>query len=224
MPNKSNSNQQLSPRELAKHLRKPEGEVGKMIGLQMNIGNQYISLNTYQLLDPKADDCILEIGMGNGFYIKDLLALKKRLTYTGVDFSPTMIQEATNLNQEFTRSGQVKFKEASIENLPFEENSFDGICSANTLYFWPDAADNVMELNRVLKPSAKVVLAYRDKSCMDQLEMTKYGFKKYNPSEVEELLHTAGFKNISTQMINEPDLDFGEKILPMQGFYSIGFK
>ena len=42
----------------------------------MNLGNKQINLNSYQLLNPKAGERLLEIGMGNGYFIPDLLATK----------------------------------------------------------------------------------------------------------------------------------------------------
>ena len=224
MSEKFNTNTQLTPEKLAKHLRQPDGDTGKQVGLMMNKGNKHICLNTYDVLKPIDNEHTLEIGMGNGFFIKDLLQKATNLSYTGVDFSPTMIKEAEELNQSFIQSGKVNFKEASIENLPFKDNTFNAITTTNTLYFWPNPLENAQGLLNVLKADGRLVIGYREKELMDQLELSKYGFTKYTVKETELLLQNAGFKNIETIEIQEPELDFDGKALKMSGFYTTAVK
>ncbi len=41
--------------------------------------------------------------------------------------------------------------EASVEKLPFADNAFDKIITVESFYFWPDPAENLKEVYRVLK-------------------------------------------------------------------------
>lgn len=224
MAEKFNSDKKLGPKELAKHLRQPTGETGKAVGIEMNKGNKHICLNSYDILNPKAGNSILEIGMGNGFFVKDLFQKEKELTYVGVDFSSEMVEEATQFNQDLIKKGKVAFYEASIEKLPFEDDFFDCITTTNTLYFWPEPDKNIKELLRVLKPQGKLLVAYRSKDLMDQIELSQFGFEKYDVPAVECLFKTGGFNEINTRVINEPDLEFDDKPFKMQGYYTIGLK
>jgi len=224
MAEKFNSDTTLSSKELAKHLRQPDGETGIQVGVQMNKSNKHICLNSYKLLNPEDENHILEIGMGNGFFIKDLLTMAANLKYTGVDFSATMIKEAQLLNKELLAKEKVFLKKASIEKLPFKDNVFDSITTTNTLYFWPQPTKNIKELLRVLKPNGKLLIAYRSKNCMDQLELAKHGFEKYENHDVETLLSNAGFKSISTEAIKEPKLEFDGRTFQMEGIYTTGIK
>jgi len=224
MAKKFNSDTTLPPKELAKHLRQPDGEIGKEIGLQMNKSNKHICLNSYKILDPQNENHILEVGMGNGFFIKDLLNMADNLKYTGIDFSSTMVKEASLLNKTLINDKRVYLEEASIENLPFNDNSFDRISTTNTLYFWPHPVNNIQELLRVLKPNGKLLIAYRSKSCMDQLELAKHGFEKYENQAVENLLRDAGLKNVLTEIIKETALEFDGKVFQMEGIYTTGMK
>tara|TARA_R110002049_G_scaffold308754_1_gene513919 strand:+ start:62218 stop:62904 length:687 start_codon:yes stop_codon:yes gene_type:complete len=224
MAEKFNPDNKLTHKELAQQLRKPVGNIGKEVGLQMNRGNKFICINSYKVLNPKACDRILEIGMGNGFFIKDLLAMADNLDYTGVDFSKTMVEEASALNKKLIGTGKVRFCEASIEKLPFNDNSFDCITTTNTLYFWPKPENDVKELSRVLKPGGKLLIGYRSKRFMDKIVLSKYGFEKYEIQDVESLLKNASFKQVSTQVIDEPDLDFDGKTFKIQGVYSVCHK
>ena len=212
MAEKFNSDESLTAQELASQARKPDGEIGKVMGFEMNKSNQHICINSYLTLDPEEGDNILEIGMGNGFFIKDLLDMASDIRYTGVDFSTIMIEEATILNQGFIDEKRVQLLEASIEDLPFNNGQFNAITTTNTLYFWPDSDANAAELMRVLRPGGKLLVSYRNKNCMDQLEFTQHGFTKYDFEDVEKLLSDAGCTRVSTLAIDEPELEFEGQI------------
>jgi ubiquinone/menaquinone biosynthesis C-methylase UbiE len=214
----------LSKKELAIQLRKPVGNDGKEVGKQMNKGNKYICLNSYKILNPQKNSLVLEIGMGNGLFIKDLLNNASNIKYIGLDFSQVMIDEATELNQNLIDEQKVSFINGSVNSLPFKDNSIDYITTTNTVYFWPSLKENAKEIYRVLKPNGKVLIGYRSKDLMDKIELANYGFNKYTKDEIEALLKDTGFRKIATEIIAEPNLDFDGKPIEMEGFYSIGIK
>ena len=213
----------LSKNELAGNLRKPEGDNGVEVGKQMNKGNEYISKYSYEQLKPIGNEKVLEIGMGNGFFVPYLMKLAD-VDYTGLDYSPLMVSEAEKLNNELKKQRRIKFIEGSVEKVPFEDHFFDAIVTANTIYFWPNVVENAKELLRVLKPGGRLLVAYRNKELLDKIEFTKYGFNKYEISEVEEVFEKSGFKNISTKVLDEPALDFDGKPLTVKGVYTIAYK
>ncbi len=224
MANKFNTDATLTPQILGKQLKQPEGSLGKQIGKEMNKGNRYICLNSYQVLDPKEGNRILEIGMGNGFFVSELLEMAAELRYWGVDFSAVMVEEAIIINQHFIDSGSVHIQKASIASLPYASGSFDCITTTNTLYFWPNPQEDVLELIRVLEPGGKLLVGYRSKQCMDQLELTKHGFEKYEVEAVEQLLRGAGLQQVSTQRIKEPMLEVDGTTLAMEGIFTTAVK
>ena len=59
---------------------------------------------------------------------------------------------------------------------------------------------------------------------MDHLEFTKHGFGKYETQDVESLLQVAGFKDVSTQTMMEPELEFDGVAFHMEGFYTTGIR
>lgn len=214
----------LSKQQMAAQLRKPEGKDGQEVAKQMNKGNKHICLNSYKVLKPQNNSTIVEIGMGNGLYISDLLSKAEGLKYIGVDFSKTMLDEATLLNKQLVNDKKVSFINASIANLPLLDDTVDAVTTTNTIYFWPNLEENAKEIYRVLKPEGKVLIGYRSKALMDKIELTQYNFNKYTRLEVEALLEKTGFRNIETQIIAEPDLDFDGEFIKMEGFYTFGIK
>ena len=219
-PKKFGEGLQLTPQEMAAQLRKPEGETGIKVGEQMNIGNEHICKNTYLVSNLQENETVLEIGMGNGLFVHDYLSSTSKTKYVGLDFSTLMVSESIKNNKKLIQSNRVSFIEASIEKLPFEDNSYDKIVTANTLYFWPNPKENTQELLRVLKPNGLVVIGYRHKEFMDKLELANYGFTKYTPEEVEQLLITNGFEKVKTDSIEEPELYFGGTLFSMKGYYT----
>lgn len=216
--------EKLEPEILAQHLRKPQGKTGIQVAENMNQGNRWICLNTYGLIELKPAMSILEIGMGNGKFIPTLFEKEKNITYTGVDYSSTMIESATLMNKELCDNSSVQFINASIEDIPVPSSSVDVICTTNTIYFWPQPQKNIKELFRILKPGGKVIIAYRDKTFMSSLKVTEYGFTKFTQSEVDQLLINAGFKQVHSKVIVEkPILYEGEEII-LEGVFSIGQK
>jgi tRNA G46 methylase TrmB len=53
-----------------------------------------------------ANDSILEIGMGNGNFVKDLFEINPDITYVGCDFSEKMVEESTKNNAQLIADGK----------------------------------------------------------------------------------------------------------------------
>jgi ubiquinone/menaquinone biosynthesis C-methylase UbiE len=45
-----------------------------------------------------------------------------------------------------------------VSTLPFEDNRFDKAFSIHSIYFWEQPKNVLKEINRVLKPTGKIVL------------------------------------------------------------------
>jgi len=82
---------------------------------------------------------------------------------TGLDISPEFLQYAGGLIAKSELSDRILFKQGNIYNLPFENNSFDWVWSADCAGYPVEAnpVSLIGELSRVVKPGGKVaVLAY----------------------------------------------------------------
>ena len=174
--------------QLANQLRCPTGEKGKEVGLLMNKGNGNITKWATQAAAFTVHDCVLEIGMGNGAFVKDILDIHPTIRYFGIDYSSIMVEEARRLNKRHIKEDRANFIEANAKALPFNDHFFTKILSVNTIYFWEDPHEVLPELNRVLGPGGKIVFAMRTKGTMEQMPFTEYGFTKYTLPELAQLL------------------------------------
>ncbi len=77
--------------------------------------------------------------------------------------------------------------------LPFDNESFDKLCSTNTLYFWKEPDKNFSEMFRVIKSGGKIVIGFRDDKQMSNLNLSTDVFSYYSQDDVVNLLSEAGF-------------------------------
>jgi ubiquinone/menaquinone biosynthesis C-methylase UbiE len=189
---------------LAAQLCKPDGEYGKKIGEMMNKGNVHINLWAIDALKLQPNDTVLEIGMGNGFFAKDILAKHGSISYKGFDYSELMVNEALELNKESVEKQRAEFTAGSANKLPYADHSFSKILTVNTIYFWSNAKEELSEIRRVLKSDGSFVIAVRTKDAMKQLPFTEFGFVKYDKQQLETILKENGFDISETYQKKEP--------------------
>jgi ubiquinone/menaquinone biosynthesis C-methylase UbiE len=198
---------------LASQLRQPQGDFGRQVGEKMNEGNAHMNRYTIERLRISPQDRILEIGMGNGFFVKEILAVDPSVRYTGCDFSETMVEAANRLNAPFVQSGQARFFLAGADRLPFNENAFNKIFTVNTVYFWEEPKKIFAELSRVLESGGQLLISIRPKAVMEQLPMVKYGFRTFTADTLPALIAENSWRLVDLIEKSEPDQDFmGQKV------------
>lgn len=95
-----------------------------------------------------ADNRILELGCGTGeMWSSRLDLLAKGVTLTLTDLSGNMVLTAKNTLGE---RRNLSFAVADIENIPFEDKSFDRVIANMMLYHVPDLKRGLSEVKRVL--------------------------------------------------------------------------
>jgi ubiquinone/menaquinone biosynthesis C-methylase UbiE len=87
--------------------------------------------------------------------------------------------------------GWLQVELASVEAIPFEDESFDRILTVHTIYFWPDPERGLREILRVLKRGGRLVLATDIKG--PPKAIARHGFSSYGEEQQAELLRGAGY-------------------------------
>ena len=85
--------------------------------------------------------------------------------------------------------------QGSAEILPYKDGAFDLVTAVETVYFWPNLANCLQEVRRVLKPGGRfaimVEVVDNDSKWTDVVE----GMTAYSPEELKNMLDDAGCIN-----------------------------
>lgn len=127
------------------------------------------SRTVLQLLSPRADERILDIGCGNARDIIPILVAGS--TVVGVDISEGMIEEA---RRDLRAVGyhDVELEVGDATRLKYPDRSFDKILCSEVVEHIPAAAQAILEMCRVLKPGGLLVISTPNRRSW-------YGFDRY---------------------------------------------
>ena len=132
--------------------RKPVGLGGKIMVAMMNFGHSAMAEWGLRFLQLAPDAMVLDCGCGGGANIKTLLKLCPKGKVQGIDYSAVSVEKAQKVNARAIAVGRCTVQQASVVELPFEAEQFDVVTAFETVYFWPELAQNFREVYRVLKP------------------------------------------------------------------------
>ena len=110
-----------------------------------------------KLAEFTSDMHILDVGCGIGGSTRRL-SLETGCRVTGIDLSEAYIDTAERLTQLLDMQEQVLFHACSALELPFEDDSFDGVWSLQMNMNVEDKLSWLKETYRVIKPGGRAVL------------------------------------------------------------------
>lgn len=173
---------------------KPAGLFGRLVMARVfDLGNVVVNDLMQEHLSIKEDDQILEIGSGTGKLINEMAGRVANGCIEGLDLSETMVALAQKKNKKHIASGKVTIRQGDFGKTIYNDNSFDKICSANTIYFWPAPEVYLEKTHRILKPGGKLVLAFEDKRQLEKRSLNTDVFRFYDQTEIISLLGAQGF-------------------------------
>jgi ubiquinone/menaquinone biosynthesis C-methylase UbiE len=142
----------------------PRGWLGSLVGFILAIRNKKRSLWVLSLLDLRPAHRVLEIGFGPGMDIRRVASRVSEGLVAGIDHSEVMVRQACRRNAEAINAGRVELRQGTASQLPFDSDSFDTVFAINVAQFWPEPANIVRELRRVLKPGGQLALAVQPRN------------------------------------------------------------
>jgi ubiquinone/menaquinone biosynthesis C-methylase UbiE len=99
---------------------------------------------------------VLDIGCGTGALLRTLAdRLPARVALSGVDPAPAMIEMGRAALGAYPR---VRLAQATAEQLPFANASFDLVVSTVSFAHWADQRAGLAEIARVLRPGGRLAL------------------------------------------------------------------
>jgi ubiquinone/menaquinone biosynthesis C-methylase UbiE len=117
---------------------------------------QIVGESLCEALDLRSGQRVLDVAAGNGN--ATLAAARRWAEVTSTDYVPTLLERgraraiAEGLND-------IDFREADVEALPFDDESFDIVVSTFGCMFAPDHLRTASEMLRVCRPGGKIGMA-----------------------------------------------------------------
>ena len=181
--------------------RKPQGPEGGQMLRRMNESHAEVTGWALDFLDFGEEDRALDIGCGGGAALKRMSERIPEGHLTGVDYSPVSVELSREMNARDIQNGKMEILEASVEHLPFENGSFDKIITVESFYFWPDPAENLKEVLRVLNKDGVFLLIadiYQKEGLGEAALENIKQYHLFNPTKEEfrRLFEQAGFAEI----------------------------
>ncbi len=96
---------------------------------------------------------ILEVGVGTG---KNFPYYSVNAEITAIDFSEKMLSRAREKAKK--QNAKVNLQKMDVQNMIFEDNTFDTVVAAFVFCSVPDPMKGLQEVKRVCKPGGKILL------------------------------------------------------------------
>lgn len=166
-------------------------------------------------LNISEDDVILDIGCGGGVNVERFLKMTCAKV-CGLDYSALAVKRSVQLNQEAIDEKRCEIIQGSVSEMPYEDNSFDIVTAFETVYFWPDIAEDLKEVRRVLKDDGILLVCNEavpkkdDERQMELIELLDMNI--YSGDELDKYLRQAGFSDVLCILKEGPDSVTGEII------------
>jgi len=126
-------------------------------------------------LSPGADDEVLEVSVGTGNQIQNLVGHGYQARFTGLDLSMGMLGKCQAKMKKL--SVEVDLVQGNAEQLPFRQELFDVVFHFGGINFFNDREQAIREMIRVAKPGARIFIG--DESA---------GFIRSQPSWLNRLM------------------------------------
>ena len=187
----------IPSRLLSLQARKPSGWFGRVVMSRIfNKGNAELNNFMKDLLELQEHDTVLEIGFGPGKLLNQMAQITTKGLVEGIDFSEAMLAQARQINKHYISQKRVKIQNGNCNDMPYGHESFDKVCTSNTIYFWENPNATFKEIFRVIRPGGKLVVGFRDTDQMKTLPLREDVFHLYTLDEIEIFLSNAGFSDV----------------------------
>ncbi len=174
--------------------RNPTGVFGRVVMSRIfNLGNAALNDFMKSQLELTEYNHVLDIGCGTGKFLHEISNCINTGKFEGVDISAAMVKIAERMNRKSIIKGDVLITHGDFEKIDYIEHSFDAVCSANTIYFWPDPRRVMEKIYRILKPGGRLFVAFEDKKRIEKRPLDFEIFRTYSEQEVANLMTLSGF-------------------------------
>ena len=164
------------------------------------------------------DSLILDVGSGRGLFAKQLVDAGYRVI--GLDFEGNIVKKTNEDVKYWGLDGKLKFVEGDALDIPFTDDSFDGVCDFGLMenLYKEDWEQYASEVARVLKPGGFYLNTSLSRETQNFFEFypkssgagefQKYGvhYHFFNKDEMKKIFnHELNTVEQNIEFVGEPD-------------------
>ena len=173
----------------------PKGLLGSLMLSGMNMGHTPMAKWGFAQFELPKTAIVVDIGCGGGYNVKRLLELCPEGHVFGVDISEESVKKSIAVNKKDVGT-RCDIVQASVEELPFDDHVLDFATAFETVYFWPDIAENFKEVRRVLADGGHFIVINDPGDPNKHWEDKIPGMRAYTAEQIAETMEAAGFTDI----------------------------
>ena len=113
---------------------------------------------------------VLDVGCGFGATHLTLATHLTEAELVGVDLSDPLLDLARQAAERAGLASRVRFEHADVQQIPYEDNSFDAVLNANMVHLVQDPIRMLNEIERVLAPGGTLFIADLRRSWLGWIE------------------------------------------------------
>lgn len=186
---------------------RPTGTAGEEMLSRMNESHYAVTGWALDFFEFSGNENVLDLGCGGGETLRRMSEKINDGHLTGVDYSSVSVKMSSEHNNKSISCGKMDIVEASVENLPFADDSFDKIITVESFYFWNNPQEDLKEVYRVLAENGTFLIVADIYGGAELSENETENIRKYNlfnpsPDEFENLLENAGFRDVKIHTKN----------------------
>ena len=164
-----------------------------------------IVLPTLELMELEPTDRVLDVGCGTGWLPRLMVAKVPEGSVVGIDVSDEMIARAQRAGAGLQN---LTFQVGGVDRIPFPESAFTKVISVESAYYWPDPAQGIRDVFRVLKSGGSawiLINYYRDNPyCHQWGALYAIPAHQLAADEWARIFREAGFVNFGHRRIPDP--------------------
>ncbi|MCL2757505.1 MAG: methyltransferase domain-containing protein [Coriobacteriia bacterium] len=143
---------------------------------------------------------LLDVGCGDGLFSRELARCLHNTDITALDH---------NYPRNLLESARLRFVAGSVDDLPFDANSFDVVTVSLSLHHWADKEKGLAEIYRVLTERGRLIIGdpllegWLSKRFWGRLAQAIDGGIFSDPQELTTDLQRVGFEQVCISLVPE---------------------
>jgi SAM-dependent methyltransferase len=183
-------------KRLFRSIAVPRGRVGRLVaGVIPNFHRPVYPL-VAEVLEPRADDDLLEVACGAGDFLAEEASHVGRIT--GLDLSEVQVALARERLADRLAAGTAEIVDGDAAALPFADARFSALACIGSLEFFDQPEQAVHEMQRVLRPGGRAVLTVGWRTDDEKPSgEDAFGLWTWNEADVRRMMAEAGFSDVT---------------------------